>query len=359
MNVRLSERMRQLWIRRPPTVTEPSRMTGPSNAVTPEAPSGGAEDRESASDSAGGQSGPPADRPHANGAARESPPPGGDPENCTERASMIHGTAEAPPPAPPIPGASDELTWPSVGSSSHAGAHARTLEMDARPMTLQPADRHQADVGDTDVGREAMIDELEPGRWLPIRDAVREIGSLERLYRLAQNGELRSREPVPEQIEIWVTDRDRLDGAPQGVRGIASVTEATVPSGPGAPEPASQIATLLAHVVDSQERHLQTARENGVLSERASAVERELRAVREAFAADKQALETAQQRLEAVLGANVALTELLQLRTLVRDGEPRRGRERRWPQVWLAIIASLAAAAVAMWLWGPLPFPFV
>jgi hypothetical protein len=217
-------------------------------------------------------------------------------------------------------------------------------------MAVQPSVRHQMDSGDGGVGREPIVDELEPGRWLPLRDAVREIGSLERRYRLAQDGELRSREWSPDQIEIWVADREQFGGAPPGVRGV---TQSTDPTGPHGPELASQITAPLAPVVENHERYLHLARENGALSERVPALERELQALREVSASDKQAL-------EALIGANVALTELLQLRILVREGEPRRrhGRGLRlW--LWLSIIASLATAVVVIWFMGSLRFPFV
>jgi membrane protease YdiL (CAAX protease family) len=120
----------------------------------------------------------------------------------------------------------------------------------------------------------------ELGRWLLLRDALREVGSLEYLYQLAKDGTLRSRHDAYGRVEVWLSVRDRYGPAePESTTAMAALgVDAAV--GTNASEAAQWVAAVLGPLMQSHERQLQLARENGALAERLAAVERELRAQR-------------------------------------------------------------------------------
>ncbi len=72
------------------------------------------------------------------------------------------------------------------------------------------------------------------GCWLPLREAVREVGSLEHLYRLARDGKLPSRDDADGRIEVWITDADRSDAALAGSLEARLARDGTLPSRPEA-----------------------------------------------------------------------------------------------------------------------------
>jgi hypothetical protein len=119
------------------------------------------------------------------------------------------------------------------------------------------------------------------------------------------------------------------------------------------------VAVLAAPLGAGHGRNVELARENGALTERAAALERELEALRSSSAADQQTVERMRKRLEAVEGANVALTRLLQNR--VEERQPRRARGPRLLLLLLLLIViggCLCALAAVVWLSGRLPAPF-
>jgi hypothetical protein len=200
------------------------------------------------------------------------------------------------------------------------------------------------------LGSDGRVADSRPGRWLLLRDAVREIGSLESLYRLARDGTLPSRENAQHGIEVWIADRDLPEGAPTRPLAVPAVADAAVSSTPLPSELATQIGAVLASLTESHERGLQIARENGALSERVPALERELETARASAASHQEALDALQRRLGAVIEANLALTDLL--RPPSPDSE--RGQTPaadRVPWPWLLLIsACVAAVAIFVWL---------
>jgi len=184
------------------------------------------------------------------------------------------------------------------------------------------------------------VAEPESGRWLLLRDAVREIGSLEHLYRLARDGTLQSREDAHGRIEVWVTDGDRFDDAPTQSLDATSLAETVAPNELRSSEVEPQIGALITTVVQTHERHLELARENGALSERVLALERELQALHSSAASE----ERRRKWLDAVEGAN---TQFAQMPADARHNQP---EGRRWP--WLLLVASvgLFATVAAVWL---------
>ena len=102
----------------------------------------------------------------------------------------------------------------------------------------------------------------------------------------------------------------------------------------------------MAPLAGSYERNVQLARENGVLTERLAALERERRTLRDASASEGQALAQARKRIEALEGANVGLTRMLSARS--EEHEPERGR-RSWTWLLYVIGAVLCGAAAVLW----------
>jgi hypothetical protein len=188
-----------------------------------------------------------------------------------------------------------------------------------------------------------------PGCWLPLRDAVREIGSLEYLYRLARDGTLQSREDPDHGVEIWVADQDRAAGVSAHPPDPPSAAASAIPAGPQAPDLATPIGLLLAPLAESHQRSLQLARENGALSERVPALEREVEVLRESVASQSAALELAHQRIDSVLAANIALTDMLH----AGGQDNQRPARRRFLWLWMLMVAlSLASAAMLVSLIG-------
>lgn len=140
---------------------------------------------------------------------------------------------------------------------------------------------------------QAASDEpFEEGCWLLLRDAVRVIGSLERLYQLAEEGVLESRQDEQGRIEVWIESGETYTApgattTPPGpaatVPGSApaeSPGDATDPRGAGASDLGQVAAALIAPLTEAHERHLELARENGSLSARVIVLERELQDAR-------------------------------------------------------------------------------
>ena len=373
MDFPLPRHIRRRWSRRPPPVARPSYVTVLTNGAASETRPEVADERVGVLDPDWGRSEPPIDRAEAPEVVPDSPP--------ADHASVDR--AEAEPVAPDLADAArpDGLAsgdgglpteWP-VDVASPSGPPAQSSETRTRAIPLPPP-RHYDPAAHVDDVPEAVnvsparldgvddhADDPEPGSWLPLRDAVREIGSLESMYRLARDGKLQSREGGHDRIEVWVADRDRLADAPTGPLEVTRATETAV-STTYAADLARQIAALMAPLSESHERNLQLARENGALSERVPSLERELQALRASTAADQHALDEVRQRLEAVVGANIALTDLLQSRALDREWEqpppppaPRRGF---WSWLLLVIGASFAVAVVVLWCIKLLQYPF-
>jgi hypothetical protein len=186
-----------------------------------------------------------------------------------------------------------------------------------------------------------------PGCWLPLREAVREIGSLEYLYRLARDGTLQAREDPEHGVEIWVADGDRTAGASPQPPDPSIVAQTAIPPGPHASDLVTPIGLLLAPLAESHERSLQLARENGVLSERVPALEREVEALRASVAAQRTAFDVAQQQLDSALEANLALTDLLHSRSR-DDQQDQRPRKRRILWLWMLMVALCLISAVIL-----------
>jgi predicted nucleic acid-binding Zn-ribbon protein len=133
---------------------------------------------------------------------------------------------------------------------------------------------------------------FEEGCWLLLRDAVRVVGSLERLYQLAEEGVLESRQDEDGQIEVWIESGETYaapgatHAAPSpaatvpGSAAAESLGEATDPRGTGAGDLGQMAAALIGPLTEAHERHLELARENGSLSARVIVLERELQDAR-------------------------------------------------------------------------------
>jgi hypothetical protein len=131
------------------------------------------------------------------------------------------------------------------------------------------------------------VDQSGPGRWLQLRDAVQEIGSLEHLDRLAKDGRLQSRENAYGQLEVWVAHRHHFDDPSTRSLETGRPAESALPGGFRHTETDRQIAVLIAPLVESYERHVELARENGSLSERVVNLEREMDVLRATTGTDK------------------------------------------------------------------------
>ena len=118
------------------------------------------------------------------------------------------------------------VTWPAR-DTSNAGAASQGAH-DPRPDLTTPSSHHSEPSNGNDddspqmlgldravaVEKNGDIDHRDAGCWLPLRDAVQVIGSLEYLYRLAIDGRLPSRDGPNGQIEVWLADHDRdADGS--------------------------------------------------------------------------------------------------------------------------------------------------
>ena len=104
-------------------------------------------------------------------------------------------------------------------------------------------------------------------------------------------------------------------------------------------------------LAESHATNLKLARENGALSERVAALEREHRTRQATSAPDRQAFEALQQRLDAAVGANIALAELLRSQTLESEqAEPAVEDRGPWPWLLLMVIGSIVVATLILWL---------
>lgn len=124
--------------------------------------------------------------------------------------------------------------------------------------------------------RNGHVDRDEPGRWLPLRDALRAVGSLEFLYQLARDGKLQPRAEADGQVEVWVSDRECFGGAPTRSLDATRHSEPLVAECATCSEVGHQAAALIAPLVESHGRHLELARENGALGERVALLQRQL-----------------------------------------------------------------------------------
>jgi hypothetical protein len=192
--------------------------------------------------------------------------------------------------------------------------------------------------------QEGQADHTEPGVWLPLTDAVRDVATLRRIiYRLVGDGKLRSREHVNGEIEIWIRDDDLVNESSVRPLNVIGPGQSPLPAEYDASAIGHQFAVLIGPLASSFERNVQLAHENGVLSERAASLERDLKALRDATASDKRALEHATERLRALEAIHAQSA-----RTLSAGEEDRSGRQ-RWSWVWLAIGALLCLAAAVVW----------
>jgi hypothetical protein len=121
----------------------------------------------------------------------------------------------------------------------------------------------------------------EPGRWLPLREAVRAVGSLERLNRLARDGMLQTRECADGEIEVWVAERDSYRAPTGPFETDASFVADGQADATGVPEAStSEVsnaeAGLIEALAEAHERQITLAQENGTLRERLTALEHEL-----------------------------------------------------------------------------------
>jgi hypothetical protein len=151
-------------------------------------------------------------------------------------------------------------------------------DADATPLLLHPPDEAEtAEIDATwDDDEHTTAGTVDAGQWLLLRDAVREIGSLERLYRLAHDGQLRSREDVHGRIEVWVADSESYDAPTHALEVAAAPTEELLFGGLTSPEVGRVVAALIAPLVESHQSQVALARENGALNERLAALERQL-----------------------------------------------------------------------------------
>jgi hypothetical protein len=124
--------------------------------------------------------------------------------------------------------------------------------------------------------RNGRVDRDDPGRWLPLRDALRAVGSLEQLYQLARDGKLQPRAEADGQVDVWVSDRECFGGAPTRFLDATRHADPLVSECSTFSEDGHQVAALIAPLVESHERHLELARENGALGERVARLQRQL-----------------------------------------------------------------------------------
>jgi hypothetical protein len=199
-------------------------------------------------------------------------------------------------------------------------------------------------------------DRVEPGQWLPLERAVRVLGISERaIYQLVGQGKLRSRDGANDGAEIWITDSERTDTATERSVEVIHQDQSLFTVERLSAAMSQQVASLTAPLAASYERNVQLARENGALTERLDALEREAQELRSGAVSRAQALEQAQKRLEALEGANAALTRML---AAAQRDVP---EERRSPWLLLvgvAILLVLAIVAVAVLQPGSLSSPF-
>jgi hypothetical protein len=124
--------------------------------------------------------------------------------------------------------------------------------------------------------RNGHLERDEPGRWLPLRDALRVVGSLDYLYHLARDGKLEPRAEEDGQVVVWLSDRDCSGGAPAQSLDATRHAEPLAPEFSAHPEVGCRVTAIIAPLVESHERHLELARENGILTERVARLQHQL-----------------------------------------------------------------------------------
>lgn len=193
-------------------------------------------------------------------------------------------------------------------------------------------------------------DRADNGTWLPLADIVQERDTLRRIVcRLVGNGKVQSRESARGEVEIWISDDDRLREAPSPHPDVIGPAQSPVPAEYGPSAVGQQLAVLISPLASSYERNVQLARENGTLTERVAILERDLKALRDSAAADKRALDLATERLRIVEAAEAERPRRSATRHAGHDAGA------HWAWRLLAIGALLGLAAVAVWYVGP-PF---
>jgi hypothetical protein len=203
-----------------------------------------------------------------------------------------------------------------AGGSSWLAADTTALELhhldrpearssDARPhetVVVEPESVEDTPESDPPAG---------PGRWLPLRDALREVGSLEHLYRLAHDGLLRSREDEHGQAEIWIADSERYAEPAPASEPDGDVAPTTTIEETATADADSAVAALIARLVEAHEREVRLARENGALGERAASFQRELAELRTRYGASPAPLAEATDRQLQLARENGVLSERL------------------------------------------------
>jgi hypothetical protein len=191
----------------------------------------------------------------------------------------------------------------------------------------------------------ARQDSSESGIWLPLADATRILGISEyQAYRFVRDEKLRAREWDGGRIEVWVTDAARSDlTVPRSL----AVIEDRLPLDTVerlASMFNDQVAQLLRPLAESHDRSLELARENGALTERLAAAQRDVPVTAE-IERDQQSLEYLRSRIQEIETANAQLTAMLESRQSDEQTEmPLPSRS----QPWLLGIGTLVLAVVAL-----------
>ena len=184
------------------------------------------------------------------------------------------------------------------------------------------------------------------GDWAPLTNVTDDVATLRRLiYRLVRDGKLRSREGANGEIEVRLSDDDRVNEAAIRPFSVIGPDQSAATTKSGHLSVSQQLSVLIGPLATSFERNVELARENGVLSERAASLERELKALRDATLSDKRLLEQATERLRALDAAQMQATGAS------AAGDEDWPRRQRWSWAWLAFGAFLCLAA-AVWYFG-------
>jgi hypothetical protein len=207
-------------------------------------------------------------------------------------------------------------------------------------------------VSDEEIVR---VNQAQSGSWLPLDDAIRALGMSERvIFRLVNEGRLRSREEPNDRIEIWVADADRVDDTQDRPVEIIRPDHSLSLMERQSTTLGHQVTALTAPLAASYERNVQLARENGVLSERTAALEREVETLRAAAVSDKQALEQTRRRLEAVESAHAQLSRMM---ATSQDQQPSdRGGSRGLYVAVALLLVLVVLLTIAIRSGFPVPF---
>ena len=226
--------------------------------------------------------GPPGEAGAAGAPAPVDPRPGSPPWVMPDRAAP----AEA---GPPEQARRDpqQSVGPSSGASNAAASSDRAHEVPSSspPLSSQHPDPSQGDPDASgSLAFEAPVVLKEDdraggrasGRWLSLRDAVRAVGSLERLYRLASEQKLPSRDGPEGQLEVWIADADRSAGASGRPVEAVSRDEALAGIRELASAVCDRILAGIEPLVANADKDLQRARETGALTERVTGLEEQV-----------------------------------------------------------------------------------